>query len=75
MSYSKVTDAIQDHGLSWNEIDRILLNEDAYEEFHEQYDAETTNWKTVNAPAIRETTEQEKIVYVDSSGYLQEIEL
>jgi len=74
MSYSKVTDAIQEHGLSWNEIDRILLNEEAYKEFHER-DARSSNYATTDAPAVRHTTGQEKIVYIDNKGYLSEIEL
>ena len=74
MSYSKVTDAIQEHGLDWNEIDRILLNEEAYEEFHET-NAESSNYATSDVPAVRHTTGQEKIVYIDSKGYLSEIEL
>jgi len=74
MSYSKVKKAIQDHDLDWNEIDRILLNEEAYEEFHET-NAESSNYATTDAPAVRHTEGQEKIVYIDNKGYLQEIKL
>lgn len=74
MSYSKVTDAIDEHNLSWNEIDRIILNEPAYEEFQDM-DATSANYATTDKPAVRRTTGQEKIVYIDSNGYLQEIEL
>jgi hypothetical protein len=74
MGYEKVTEAIQEHGLSWNEIDRILLNEEAYEEFHET-GAESSNYATTDTPAVRHTTGQEKIVYIDNKGYLNEIKL
>lgn len=74
MSYDHVRDAIQEHGLDWSEIDRILLNEGAYEAFHEQ-DASSSNYATTDEPAVRHTEGQEKIVYIDNKGYLQEIEL
>jgi len=74
MGYQKVRDAIQENGLNWNEIDRILLNEDAYEEFHET-NAGSSNYATTDEPAVRHTSGQEKIVYIDSKGYLSEIEL
>ena len=72
--YKKVRDAINEHNLSWNEIDRILLNEEAYEEFHES-GASSSNYATNDEPAVRHTSGQEKIVYIDSKGYLSEIEL
>lgn len=74
MSYSDVTDVLEQKGISWNDIDRIFLNEDAYDEFHEM-DVESSNYSTNNVPAVRHTTGQEKIVYIDNKGYLQETEL
>jgi hypothetical protein len=50
------------------------LNEEAYEQFHET-NAESSNYATSDVPAVRHTTGQEKIVYIDNKGYLSEIEL
>lgn len=72
MSYDRVVDAINEHDLSWNDIDRILLNEQAYNEFCER-NARSSNYATTDVPAVRETTGQEKIVYIGPDGRLNEI--
>ena len=68
MGYKKLQDAIQDNNLSWSEIDRILLNPENYKKLQESASFDLANYKTNNSPAIRETTGQEKIIYVSASG-------
>jgi len=73
--YQNVIDTIQKHNLSWNEIDRILLNPDTYEQFKQRSSFDSSNYATNDKPAVRETTGQEKIVYVSEGGSLVNIEL
>lgn len=73
--YQNVIDTIQQHNLSWNEIDRILLNPDTYEQFKQRASFDSSNYATNDKPAVRETTGQEKIVYVSEGGSLVNIEL
>ena len=68
MSYQRVVDKIQENDLSWNDIDRILLNPDTYEEFQSRASFETSTYQTNDAPAVRETTKQEQIIYVAENG-------
>jgi hypothetical protein len=68
MSYQKVIDKIQENDLSWDEIDRILLNPETYEEFRERASFDTSNYSTTDKPAVRETTKQEQIIYVAENG-------
>lgn len=75
MSYDKVRQAIQDNDLSWTEIDRILLNPDTYEELRQTASFELSDHATSNAPAVRETDGQEKIVYVSRNGIEVTIEV
>lgn len=76
MTYDKVITALHENNLSWNDVDRILLNEDTYDEFQERASNKAkANYATTDAPAVRPTSGTEKIVYVDQHGYLQEIEL
>lgn len=73
--YQNVIDKIQQHNLSWNEIDRILLNPDTYEQFRQRSSFDSSNYATNDKPAVRETEGQEKIVYVSEGGSLVSIEL
>lgn len=76
MSYDRVLDALDEHGLDFTEVDRILLNEDAYDNFLGRVSgARISNRTTMEAPAVRLTEGQEKLVYVDDDGYPVEIEL
>jgi hypothetical protein len=68
MSYQNVVDKIQENNLSWNDIDRILLNPDTYKEFQERASFDTTDHYTGNAPAVRETDGKEQIIYVSPNG-------
>lgn len=74
-AYQKVIDKIQENNLSWNEIDRILLNPDTYEEFKSRASFETSNYSTDDKPAVRETDGQECIKYVSENGMMVTIEL
>lgn len=73
--YDRVIDKLQEHNLSWREIDRILLNEDTYEELQRRASFDVTDHYTADTPAVRETTGQEKIVYVNKQGMEIIIEL
>ena len=73
--YQKVIDKIQENNLSWNEIDRILLNPDTYEQFRERSSFDTSNYATTDAPAVREVEGQECIKYVAENGMMVTIEL
>lgn len=70
-----MVDKIQENNLSFNEIDRILLNPDSYEEMQERASFNVADHYTSDAPAVRETSGQEKIVYVSSNGIEVTIEL
>jgi len=73
--YQKVIDKLQENNLSWKEVDRILLNPDTYEQFKERASFDTSNYATTDAPAVRETTGQEYIMYVAENGMEVTIEL
>lgn len=74
--YQRVIDALQENDLSWTDVDQILLNPESYEDFMERASTEVTaNHRTGEAPAVRETTGQEKIVYVADNGMSITIEL
>ena len=73
--YQRVVDKIQENNLSWNEIDRILLNPDTYEQFKERASFDTSNYATSDKPAVRETQGQECIKYVSEGGMMVTIEL
>jgi hypothetical protein len=75
MSYDRVVDKIQENNLSWSEIDRILLNEDTYEEMQKRASFDIADHYTSDRPAVRETDGQEKIVYVSKTGIEVTIEL
>ena len=75
MSYSRVIDALQEHELSWGDIDRIELNEKTYNEFQERSSKPQSNYSTTDAPAVRETRGVEQIVYINNAGVLETIEL
>lgn len=68
MSYQRVVDKIQENDLSWNDIDRILLNPDTYEEFRQRASFDPSNYATTDKPAVRETTDEEQIIYVAENG-------
>lgn len=73
--YQKVIDKLQENNLRWNDVDRILLNPDTYEEFKARSSFESSNYATTDAPAVRETTGQECIKYVAENGMMVTIEL
>lgn len=73
--YQRVIDAIQDNSLSWQDIERIELDATTYDDFVERSSFETSNHSTSAHPAVRETTGQEKIVYVTDGGIEVTIEL
>jgi hypothetical protein len=68
MGYQKVIDKIQENNLSWNDIDRIELHEDTYEDFADRASFDTSDHFTQDAPAVRVTKKEEKIVYVSDNG-------
>lgn len=68
MSYDKVIEKIQENNLSWGDIDRILLNPDTYDEFRARASFDPSNYATTDNPAVRETTDEEQIVYVAENG-------
>jgi hypothetical protein len=74
-NYQKVIDALQQHDLSWSELDRLELHSDTYEDFQERSSFPTSNYATNDSPAVRETKQEEKIVYVSEGGSLVTIEL
>lgn len=73
--YQRVIDKLQENNLSWKEVDRILLNEDTYDEFQERSSFDMSNYATSDAPAVRVTKGQEKIVHVAPNGMEVTIEL
>lgn len=74
-SYQNVIDKIRQNNLSWDEIDRILLNSDNYEEMQDRASFQTSNYATNDAPAVRKTGGDEKIVFVAANGAEVTIEL
>jgi hypothetical protein len=73
--YQKVIDKLQENNLSWNDVDRIHLNPDTYEQFQERASFKTSNYATDDSPAVRETQGQECIKYVAENGMMVTIEL
>jgi len=68
MSYQKVIDTLREVELSWDEIDRIHLSKENYQEFQERASFPVSNRSTNERPAVRETLGDEKIIYVDDNG-------
>lgn len=67
--YQRVIDKLQQNNLSWTDVDQILLHEDTYEEFQKRASDKTqANYATSDAPAVRPTKKDEKIVYVNKQG-------
>lgn len=75
VEYQAVLDAIDEHGLRWGDIDRIHLQQEAYDEFRTRASMGTSNYATDDKPAVRLTNGAECIYFVDRSGEMQEIEL
>jgi hypothetical protein len=73
MNYDEIINVIQEYDLSWDEIDRIELNEKAFQQFSERTSFNTSNFTTSDKPAVRQTNGKEKIVYTQESGFLAEI--
>lgn len=73
--YQDVIDALHENDLNWGEIDRILLNPDTYEDFQDRASFKTSNYSTDDAPAVRETTGQEKIIHIRPNGVQVTIEI
>lgn len=73
--YQNIIDTIQEHNLSWSDIDRIELSPETYEEFEERASFDTSNYATNEMPAVRKTVKQEKLVYVSAGGSLVSVEL
>lgn len=71
--YKDVLDAMQEHDLSWDEIDRILLNPDTYDEMQERASFDIADHHTNDGTAVRETDGEEKIVYVSQTGVELEV--
>lgn len=68
MAYRDVIEAIQRNGLDWEDIDRIHLNRDTYDEFQDRASFDMSNYATTEKPAVRLTRGQEEIIYVDDNG-------
>jgi hypothetical protein len=75
MSYDDVIEAIQEHNLDWSDIDRIHVDVETYDEFHERASFNPSNYATIRKPAVRVTRKEQKIIYVDSRGLEREIGL
>jgi hypothetical protein len=73
--YDDVLNTIQQNGLSWNEIDRILLNPDTYAEMQSRASFDIADHYTSNNPAVRETDGEEKLVYVSKTGVELEVSI
>lgn len=68
MSYQRVIDALELHGLSWTDVDRIELREEAYDEFCDRASFDVSNYATDYRPAVRVTKRDERLVYVEEDG-------
>lgn len=75
MSYQRVIDALQAHELSWDEIDRIELQSETYDEFQSRASFPTSSHATDTSPAVRKTTGTEQIIYVSEGGALVTVHL
>jgi len=65
-----------EHDLDWEDIDRIELSKETYAEFKERAgDKVTSNYSTNDAPAVRETQKEEKLVYVAPNGIMVTVSL
>lgn len=70
MSHERILETLSEEELSWTEVDRILVNEETYSDFHANAPADlrSSDHFTDDAPAMRVTEGDEKIVYVDKHG-------
>lgn len=73
--YDAVIDALDEHDLSWGDVDRIHLNPPEYQEFHDRASFNPANHATTDKPSVRVTTKEPKLIYVDEYGYEVEIGL
>lgn len=82
-SYSRVNELCANVGIAPTDLDRILVSQETYDEWQEKMpstEGETllenaSDYETVAGPAVRVTSGQEKIVYVDDGGIEHEYDL
>lgn len=78
VSYSDILDTCGEIGVELRDVDRLLLNAEAYEEFHERTEGTNlspSNYATTRAPAVRQVDGPEMLIYVNSDGYEVEVPL
>lgn len=77
-SFHDIVQACGEEGIAVSEVDRVLVSAETYSTFQDELetrDVETSNYQTIDGPAVRETTGEEKLVYIDESGREREITL
>lgn len=74
--YDRVLDVLTEHDLSFMDMDRIVVDPETYDDLQERVEnGLISNYSTVRAPAVRVTTGQEYLLYVDEDGQEVKIEL
>lgn len=67
--YSDIIEVCDTENIDLRDIDRLLLND------AELDNVTSSDYATKNVPAVRETTGDEKLIYVDENGYEKVINL
>lgn len=72
--YDRVLDVLEEHDLSFMDMDRIVVDPETYEDLQQRVEnGLISNYSTVRAPAVRVTTKNEYLLYVDEDG--QEVKI
>lgn len=78
-TFSEIVEACTSEGITFEDIDHILVNEETLDGFREKMsttnDVETSDYETIGGPAVRETDGTEKLVYVARDGTERSVEL
>lgn len=79
MEFHDIVAACREAGIEPQDLDRVLLSRESYEELREKppetQTMNTSDHKTLDGPSIRVTDGDERLVYVNEKGYEVVIEL
>jgi hypothetical protein len=73
--YDEITETINEHGVSWSDVDRVILTEERYDEFIESAPFQPSNYATDDNPAVRRSNDTERVVYISDRGAMKELEV
>lgn len=79
-TFTEIVDAAEEAGISLADVDTVYIDATSYKDWQEKMEqvgsvAQTSDYATVEGPAVRQTDGQPRMVYVDEQGYEQAVEL